>query len=127
MKDVLSRCLLAYATVSFPHIQIYPSAKLLAFDTLAPFEFPVPMQHFFLFLLSHRFLTQDNQERNGTAPTERPLDPREILCAREDFKKKMSPPKWLWSASLSLKVARLLVSDCRCFLLQGAAGQWNCD
>lgn len=51
-------------------------------DTCLLLNFPAPMQTF-MFLLLSRFLTQDIQERNATASTERPIDSQQVLCARE--------------------------------------------
>lgn len=47
-------------------------------------HFPIPIPAF-LFLFLSRFLTQDNQEQNGTAPTEWPVDSQEILCCQDIY------------------------------------------
>lgn len=118
-KTSMSHCYL----LSQP-IPIYPTAKTAFPDTWI-FLFQC---NAFLFSLLSRFLTQDNQERNGTAPTEWPIDTREILCAREGLFFFLTPPPPRHpkkmaseSTSLSLKATHLLVSDCSCFPLQGAA------
>lgn len=75
--------LLAYPALSFhPHPSLSPSVQEPNCYSCLLFESSCSNASFLLLLLS-RFLTQDNQERNGTAPTEWPIDWQEILCARK--------------------------------------------
>lgn len=66
--------------LAFSHLTLSKPASL---DTCLLWNLYCSNAILFLFLLLSRFLTQDNQERSGTAPTERPVDSQESLCAGE--------------------------------------------
>lgn len=105
MKDVLSAYYPLSPLLSF-HPQPSHTASLDTFISLL--NLPVPMQALFLYpLLLSRFLTQDNQERNGTAPIEWPIDSQEFfffiffffLCASKgifSFPDCFGLPVWAW-------------------------------